>query len=112
MSWKRKGYIFIICMHAFFMELISKYFFFRMKLDGIKERVKVSEVELLPPISNSDKVICVGMNYKDHCEEQNCPVPAEPIFFSKFASTLVGPFADVPYPKPTNVWCINLTPYI
>lgn len=35
-----------------------------MKLDPIKERVSIDKVTLLPPISNPDKVVCVGMNYK------------------------------------------------
>jgi len=74
-----------------------------MKLDDFRERIPLEGVQLLPPISNPDKVVCVGMNYRDHCEEQNCPVPAEPIFFSKFASSLVGPNDSIPYPKMTSV---------
>ncbi|WAR21734.1 FAHD2-like protein [Mya arenaria] len=35
-------------------------------------------VQLLAPITSCDKVLCVGMNYKDHCEEQNAPVPVQP----------------------------------
>lgn len=56
----------------------------------------------MPPISGSDKVICVGMNYTDHCLEQNVPVPEEPIFFSKFGSCLIGPYSTIPYPEMTN----------
>ncbi|OXA52449.1 Fumarylacetoacetate hydrolase domain-containing protein 2 [Folsomia candida] len=74
-----------------------------MPMDQFKERVTINQVNLLPPISGSDKVVCVGMNYVDHCEEQNCPVPEEPIFFSKFSTTLVGPFDPIPYPKMTKV---------
>lgn len=44
----------------------------------------------------------MGMNYKDHCEEQNVPVPEEPIFFNKFASCLHGPFSTIPYPEVTE----------
>jgi len=64
--------------------------------------VPLENVNLLPPVSGSDKVVCIGMNYKDHCEEQNVPVPAEPIFFSKFASCLVGPQDPIPYPEATK----------
>lgn len=74
-----------------------------MELNHVKDRVALDQVRLLPPISGPDKVVCVGMNYTDHCEEQNCPVPQEPIFFSKFASSLVGPFDPIPYPKVTKV---------
>jgi len=74
----------------------------KINLDSIKQRVRVDDVHLLAPITNSDKVICTGMNYKDHCEEQGCPVPVEPIFFSKWASTLIGPFDPLHYPEQTE----------
>lgn len=61
-----------------------------------------NEVTFLSPITDCDKLICVGMNYKDHCEEQNCPVPEEPIFFSKFSSCIVGPTDPIPYPEVTS----------
>jgi len=64
--------------------------------------VPLDNVTLLPPVSGSDKVVCIGMNYKDHCEEQNVPVPKEPIFFSKFSSCLVGPQDPIPYPEVTK----------
>ena len=37
------------------------------------------------------KFLCIGMNYVDHCAEQNVPVPAVPLVFSKFGSCVVGP---------------------
>ncbi|XP_041368478.1 fumarylacetoacetate hydrolase domain-containing protein 2-like isoform X2 [Gigantopelta aegis] len=64
--------------------------------------VKRENIELLAPITDCDKVICIGMNYKDHCEEQKCPVPVEPIIFSKFSSTLIGPHSDIEYPSETT----------
>ena len=33
-----------------------------------------------------EKIICVGMNYREHCTEQNFPIPTEPVIFSKFAN--------------------------
>ncbi|KAH0624494.1 hypothetical protein JD844_031990 [Phrynosoma platyrhinos] len=41
---------------------------------------------LQTPITNPEKVICVRMNYVDHCLEQNVKIPKEPIIFSKFSS--------------------------
>jgi len=67
-----------------------------------QDDILLSDVTLLPPISGMDKVVCVGMNYKDHCEEQNVPVPKEPIFFSKFSSSVVGPKDPIPYPEMTE----------
>ncbi|KAL7981249.1 hypothetical protein Chor_002145 [Crotalus horridus] len=49
-----------------------------------------SEVALLAPITSPDKVICVGMNYVDHCLEQNVKIPKEPIIFSKFVTLYPG----------------------
>jgi len=53
-------------------------------------RFAEDDVRLLAPVVYSDKVICVGMNYVDHCAEQNVPIPTEPIIFSKFASTIIA----------------------
>ncbi|XP_005089974.1 fumarylacetoacetate hydrolase domain-containing protein 2 [Aplysia californica] len=61
-----------------------------------------SQVKLLAPILNPDKLLCIGMNYVDHCAEQNLPVPTEPIVFSKFNSSITGPTDDVPYPDETK----------
>lgn len=66
-------------------------------LDKIEGKVKsassiaVEKVKLISPITNPEKIICVGLNYRCHCEEQNKEPPKEPMFFSKFASTIVGP---------------------
>nr|XP_060165703.1 fumarylacetoacetate hydrolase domain-containing protein 2A isoform X1 [Globicephala melas] len=57
-----------------------------------------SEVTFLAPVTRPDKVVCVGMNYVDHCKEQNVPVPKEPIIFSKFSSSIVGPYDEVVLP--------------
>ncbi|KAM3830620.1 oxaloacetate tautomerase FAHD2A, mitochondrial-like isoform 1-T1 [Vipera latastei] len=61
-----------------------------------------SEVALLAPITGPDKVICVGMNYVDHCLEQNVKIPKEPIIFSKFSSSIVGPYNAIVHPAETN----------
>lgn len=45
----------------------------------------------LAPILKPEKVICVGLNYRDHAIETNSPIPSEPVIFNKFPSTLIGP---------------------
>ncbi|MBN3317501.1 FAHD2 protein, partial [Atractosteus spatula] len=57
-----------------------------------------ADLTLLAPITAPDKVVCVGMNYRDHCLEQRAPVPTEPIIFSKFPSAIVGPHDNVTHP--------------
>ncbi|XP_013185152.1 fumarylacetoacetate hydrolase domain-containing protein 2 [Amyelois transitella] len=53
--------------------------------------VPLSSVTLAAPITGMDKVLCIGLNYKDHCEEQNLTPPPVPMIFSKFASCVIGP---------------------
>jgi len=62
-----------------------------------------SEHRRLAPIDGSlvGKFLCIGMNYKDHCTEQNVPIPEEPLVFSKFGDCIVGP--NTPVPKDEQV---------
>ncbi|KAL7730379.1 hypothetical protein ACLKA6_016613 [Drosophila palustris] len=53
------------------------------------------DVTLLPPLTDPGKIICIGLNYQDHCDEQNKPAPKEPMFFSKYNNALVGPKDNV-----------------
>ena len=73
-------------------------YFFSLVTAG-KFKVSPYEIDLLAPVNGMDKVICIGMNYKDHCEEQGAPIPKEPVVFNKFPSCVVGPYADIPYPE-------------
>ena len=50
-------------------------------------------------VSNPAKFIGIGLNYRDHAEEQNLPIPKEPIIFSKFTSCISGPNDDIIVPK-------------
>ncbi|KAM9858506.1 fumarylacetoacetate hydrolase domain-containing protein 2A isoform 2-T5 [Aulostomus maculatus] len=58
-----------------------------------------SDIRLLSPVLAPEKVVCVGMNYRDHCLEQNAPIPKEPIIFSKFPSAITGPYDDIIFPQ-------------
>ncbi|XP_041477135.1 fumarylacetoacetate hydrolase domain-containing protein 2-like [Lytechinus variegatus] len=73
--------------------------------------LKRTDVKLLSPITGPQKVICIGMNYRDHCTEQNYPIPTEPVIFSKFSSAIIGPNDDVVYPELTDAldWEVELT---
>lgn len=53
--------------------------------------VDAKSVKLQSPVTGPEKIICVGLNYRGHCEEQNLTPPVRPMFFSKFASALTGP---------------------
>ncbi len=43
-----------------------------------------------PPLAKPGKIICIGLNYRDHCAEQNKPIPASPLIFAKYANTIIG----------------------
>jgi len=51
----------------------------------------VEGVKILAPILNPSKIIAVGLNYMDHCREQNIDPPQSPILFTKFPSSIIGP---------------------
>jgi 2-keto-4-pentenoate hydratase/2-oxohepta-3-ene-1,7-dioic acid hydratase in catechol pathway len=43
------------------------------------------------PIERPGKIVCVGLNYRDHAEEQGVELPAAPLFFAKYTTSLIGP---------------------
>jgi 2-keto-4-pentenoate hydratase/2-oxohepta-3-ene-1,7-dioic acid hydratase in catechol pathway len=58
-------------------------------LDGLEpvgEGVPVEEVALLPPLARPGKILCIGLNYRGHAEEQGKEPPETPTFFAKFAT--------------------------
>ena len=48
-------------------------------------------VRLRAPILNPRKIICLGLNYRDHAEETKAAIPTDPILFSKYATAIIGP---------------------
>ncbi len=53
---------------------------------------------LLAPVPDPAKIICLGLNYRDHAEESGMAIPTEPILFSKYATALIGPGATIELP--------------
>ena len=62
------------------------------------ERIDATGHSLLPPVSPS-KIVCVGLNYKDHAAEQNKPLPPEPLLFIKPNTCVVGPDDPIVLPE-------------
>jgi 2-keto-4-pentenoate hydratase/2-oxohepta-3-ene-1,7-dioic acid hydratase in catechol pathway len=54
------------------------------------ERVSRDAVRLLAPVPDPQKIICMGLNYRDHAEESGAELPAHPLWFAKFANSLIG----------------------
>ena len=58
----------------------------------------IKDVRLGPPVTDPTKIICIGMNYKDHAEEQGKHVPDWPLTFCKAPSALIGDGDPIPIP--------------
>ncbi len=66
------------------------------------EPVPLAEVTLCAPVPRPGKIICVGLNYRDHAAETGKPIPTEPILFAKFANSVVPHGSEVPIPAATD----------
>ncbi len=53
------------------------------------------DLQLGPPVPDPQKIICLGLNYRDHAEEAGLQPPAAPMFFAKYANSLVGPTDEI-----------------
>jgi 2-keto-4-pentenoate hydratase/2-oxohepta-3-ene-1,7-dioic acid hydratase in catechol pathway len=60
---------------------------------------KLSSVKLLAPIPRPRKLICIGLNYRDHAAETGSPIPDVPTVFNKFATAVIAPGANIVLPK-------------
>lgn len=54
------------------------------------QKVPVAEAKYLAPVPDPHKIICLGLNYKDHAAESGVPLPKDPVLFSKYATSLIG----------------------
>ena len=62
-------------------------------------KIPLDSVELLSPITNPEKVICIGLNYADHAKESGVEPPELPVVFNKFPSCVIGPNSPIVLPK-------------
>lgn len=58
-----------------------------------------SETRLGSPLARPSKIVCIGLNYKDHADETGAAIPAEPIIFMKSTTALTGPNDQVIIPR-------------
>ena len=65
---------------------------------GIAPSLPLAEVELLPPIPDPEKIVCIGLNYRSHAAEAGIEVPQSPAIFGKFRNALAAPGATVRLP--------------
>ena len=62
-------------------------------------RVRRDAVRLLPPIPNPSKIVCIGLNYRDHAAEVKLPLPEHVAVFAKWNNTLIGDGAPIVLPR-------------
>ena len=59
------------------------------------DKVAETEVRILAPLTSPEKILCVGLNYRDHAIESNMAIPTVPTIFSKFNSCIIGPGDEI-----------------
>ncbi|MFS8099910.1 fumarylacetoacetate hydrolase family protein [Lentzea alba] len=76
-------------------------------VNRVRAALEAGELEVLdteglrvgPPLAHPGKVICIGLNYRDHAEETGADIPGEPVMFLKTPDTIVGPYDEVLVPR-------------
>jgi 2-keto-4-pentenoate hydratase/2-oxohepta-3-ene-1,7-dioic acid hydratase in catechol pathway len=58
-----------------------------------------ADARLGPPIARPSKIVCIGLNYRDHAKETEADIPEEPVVFMKATSALAGPGDDLELPR-------------
>jgi 2-keto-4-pentenoate hydratase/2-oxohepta-3-ene-1,7-dioic acid hydratase in catechol pathway len=58
-------------------------------------RMAIVDAQLAAPVLRPSKVMCIGMNYRDHAEEQGIELPRSPVLFAKFPSSLAAPGEEI-----------------
>ena len=66
------------------------------------ELIDPTNVAVRAPLRRPGKIVCIGLNYLDHCREQFVPAPAYPMLFAKFANAVADPGQLVVRPRATE----------
>ena len=67
----------------------------REVLASAAHTLPLAQVKLLAPLPNPPKIVAVGLNYMDHCREQDLTPPTSPVLFAKFSTAVIGPEAQI-----------------
>jgi len=63
------------------------------------DRLPLKDVQLMPPVLPTTKILCIGKNYEDHASEMGLGIPTEPLIFFKPTSALIGPEESIVIPS-------------
>ena len=58
-----------------------------------------TSIRIGPPVTRPSKIVCIGLNFRDHAAESGMPLPTEPVIFFKSSTALAGPNDDVMIPR-------------
>ena len=61
--------------------------------------LSLDTLELGPPVLNPDKILCLGVNYREHATEAQQEIPKVPLVFAKFRNCLTGPTSPILLPR-------------
>ena len=64
-----------------------------------EEVAPLDAIRLLAPIPRPPKIICIGLNYRDHAAESKMEIPKVPTVFSKYATAVIGPGESIVLPR-------------
>jgi 2-keto-4-pentenoate hydratase/2-oxohepta-3-ene-1,7-dioic acid hydratase in catechol pathway len=92
---------------ASMIELIEGWSGFRDRIarlaDATTQRLPLSSVTLLAPIARPGKILCMGLNYRDHVEEAGLAMPKHQVWFCKHSNTVNDPYASIELPKVSDL---------
>ncbi|MDQ0305626.1 2-keto-4-pentenoate hydratase/2-oxohepta-3-ene-1,7-dioic acid hydratase in catechol pathway [Kitasatospora herbaricolor] len=67
--------------------------------EGVLPEVDTTGLRIGAPVARPGKVVCIGLNYRDHAEETGAAIPTRPVVFMKDPATVVGPYDQVLIPR-------------
>jgi len=82
-------------------DLIQKWRSLLPRIQSLAKKLGTSDqvLKVLCPIDRPNKILCIGLNYRDHAIETKAPIPDEPIVFCKMATSMIGPDETIRLPK-------------
>lgn len=66
------------------------------------KKIEIGNAFILAPYYNPQKIICIGKNYLEHCNEANANPPSKPVVFSKYITAIIGNDDYIIHPEETN----------
>jgi 2-keto-4-pentenoate hydratase/2-oxohepta-3-ene-1,7-dioic acid hydratase in catechol pathway len=83
------------------VDLIRNWQLWAPRIQGLSKKLGTSEqeLEILCPIDQPVKILCIGLNYRDHAIETGAAIPSEPIVFCKMPTAMIGPNQPIRLPK-------------